>query len=141
MNDRKCADREAALESAIISAILLVAEMDAALDSGCADVIAEEILTKLDEFAPLSIAEITHFGLRERFLAHIATYGRLRTIAPEWLDLETYLESHRKVFFDDLLYILDADEWYDSNPAFYSLITSIAPTVERLLDDRFSIPF
>lgn len=141
MNDRECADREAALKSAMISAILLVAEIDATLDSGCADVIADEILTKLEEFAPLPIAEITRFGLRERFLAHITTYGRLRTIAPEWLDLETYLESQRKVFFDDLLYVLDADEWYDSNPAFYSLIMSIAPTVEHLLNDRFSIPF
>jgi hypothetical protein len=26
------------------------------------------------------------------------------------------------------------------NPAFYSLIMSIAPTVEHLLNDRFSIP-
>jgi hypothetical protein len=141
MNDRELVDNKAPLKSAMISAILLLAEMDHALDSGCAEVIADEILTKLEEFAPLSIAEVIRFGLRERFLETITIYGRLRTVAPEWLDLETYLESHSKVFFDDLLYVLDADKWYDSNPAFYSLIMSIAPTVERLLDDRFSIPF
>lgn len=141
MNDKELDDHEEALKSAMISAILLLAEMDQALDLGCAEVIADDILNKLEEFAPLSIADIARFGLRERFLAHVTTYGRLRTIAPEWLDLETYLESHRKVFFEDVLYVLDADQWSESHPAFYSLIMSIAPAVERILDDQFSIPF
>jgi hypothetical protein len=119
----------------------LIAEMDQALDHGCAEVAAEEIVTNLEQSTPLLIAEVIRCGLRERFLAHITTYGRLRTIAPEWLDLETYLESHRKVFFEDVLYVLDADEWNESHPEFYSLIMSIAPAAERVLDDRFGIPF
>lgn len=141
MSHTELDDHETALKSAMISAILLLAEMDQALDFGCAEVIADEILIKLEEFAPLSIAPLTRCGLREQFLEHITMYGRLRTIAPEWLDLESYLESREKVFFDDVLYILDAGEWSESHPAFYSLIVSIAPAVERLLDDRFSIPF
>jgi hypothetical protein len=141
MKNKKLDDRETAIKSAMISAILLVAEMDMALDVGCAEVIADDIMRKLEEFAPLSISDVTRFGLRERLLAHVTTYGRLRTIAPEFLDLETYLESRRKVFFDDLLYVLDADEWIESHPEFYWLIISITNTVERILDDRYSIPF
>ncbi|MGQ7935460.1 hypothetical protein [Paraburkholderia sp. D1E] len=141
MNVTELDDHEAALKAAMISAISLIAEMDQALDYGCAEVTAEEIVTKLEQFAPLLIADVTQSGLREQFLAHIGTYSHARTIAPEWLDLETYLESHRKVFFEDVLHILDADEWSESHPAFYSLIMSIAPAVERVLDDRFSIPF
>ncbi|SFU26322.1 hypothetical protein [Paraburkholderia aspalathi] len=141
MNDAELDNHEAALKSAMISAILLLAEMDQALHFGCAEVKADEILTKLEEFAPLSIAEVIRFGLREQFLAHITMYGSARTIALQWRDPETYFESYGKLSFEDVLYILDADEWNESHPAFYSLITSIAPTVERILDDRFGIPF
>ena len=141
MNVTELDDHEAALKSAMISAILLIAEMDHALNYGCAEVATEEIVTKLEQFAPLLIADVIHRGLREQFLAHIGMYSHVRTIAPERLDLETYLESHRKVFFEDVLYIVDADDWSESHPAFYSLIMSIAPAVERVLDDRFSIPF
>ena len=141
MDDTERDDHEAALKSAMISAILLLAEMDQALHFGCAEVKADEILRKLEEFAPLSIAGVIRFGLREQFMAHIGTYSHVRTIAPKWLDLESYLESCQKVSFEDVLYILDADGWNESHPAFYSLIMSIAPAVERILDDRFSIPF
>jgi hypothetical protein len=141
MNDTKLDDGERPLKFAMISAVSLIAEMDHALDHGCAEFTAEEIVMKLEQFVPLTIAEVIGCGLRERFLEYITTYGHLRTIAPEWLDLETYLESHRKVFFEDVLYVLDANDWNQSHPAFYSLMMSIAPAVERFMDDRFGIPF
>lgn len=141
MNNTKLDSREGTLEFAMISAIFMIAEMDEALDQGCAEVVAEEILTKLAESAPLLLADVTRSGLREQLLSHVAAYGLLRTTAPCWLDLETYLESRRKVYLDDLIHVLDADGWDKSNPAFYSFFMSIAPMVKVKLDDAFSIPF
>jgi hypothetical protein len=141
MNDTELDSREGTLEFAMISAIFMIAEMDDALSQGCVEIVAEEILTKLEASAPLLLAEVARNGLREQLLSHIAAYGLLRTTAPYWLDLETYLESRRKIFLDDLIHVLDADKWDKSNPAFYSLFMSIAPVVEAKLDDAFSIPF
>jgi len=113
----------------------MIAEMDKALGRDCAEVGAQKILTKLEDSAPLLLAEVARSGLREQLLSHIAAYGLLRTIAPYWLDLETYLESRRKIFLDELIHVLDADNWVKSNPAFYSLFMSIAPVVKVKLDD------
>jgi hypothetical protein len=141
MKDTELDSREGTLEFAMISAIFTIAEMDEALDWGCAEVVAEEILTKLEDSAPVLLAEVTESGLREQLLSHIGAYGLLRTSVPNWLDLETYLESRRKVFFDDIIHVLHADGWSESHPAFYSLFMSIASLVEARIDASITIPW
>ena len=134
-------DLNGTLEIAMISAIFMITEMDEALTHGCADIVPEEILAQLEATAPPLLAEGARDGLREQLLEHLATYGLLRTIVPDWLDLETFCESHMKVYFNDLMYVLHADGWSESHPEFYSLFMSIAPVVERRIDEPITMEF
>lgn len=129
------------LKFALTSAVYLIADMDDSLDWGCADVVAEEIIENLQKTAPLLMSEVTHAGLRANLLSFIKNYDILRQLVPNWLDLESYLESRRKVSLDDLLYVLDAEGWDTSYPSFYSLFQSILPVIRPRLEDRYTIPW
>jgi hypothetical protein len=132
-------DREGPLEFAMIAAINLIADLDESLPDGSAPVVPEEILQALGESAPLLMAEVTRCGFREQLLSHIGDYGLLRQHAPDWIDLEGFLDWKERVFFEDLLDVLDAENWRISRPAFHTLFLSIAPVIQARLEAAYAI--
>jgi hypothetical protein len=141
MDDIEFNDREGTLEFAMIVAIALIADMDESLPEGSATVVPEEVLRMLEKSAPMLMSEVTQCGFREQLLSHLADYGLLRQLVPNWVDLEAFLDSHRRMFFEDLLYVLEAEDWKTSRPAFHSLFLSIVPVIRPRLEARCAIPW
>ncbi|MFM0553581.1 hypothetical protein P0D69_21760 [Paraburkholderia sediminicola] len=141
MNATELNERDGTLEFAMIVAISTIAGMDESLPNGTVTVTAEEILQAMEKTSPLLVSEIVRCGYREQFLSHIADYGLLRQLVPNWVELEVFLESGRRVFFDDLLYVLDAEKWNVSHPKFHALFLSIAPVIQARLEAAYTMPF
>lgn len=132
-------DQHGTLESAMIAAIFHIANMDECLSEGSVTVIPEEILGSVEKSAPLLMSEVARSGFREQLLSHLGDYGLLRQHVPGWLDLEGFLDWKQRVFFEDLLDVLEAENWRTSRPAFHSLFLSIAPVIKTRLEAAHTI--
>ncbi|MFB9125721.1 hypothetical protein E2553_36105 [Paraburkholderia dipogonis] len=141
MNDIGFADHEETLEFAMIAAVNLIADMDESLPDGSATVVPEHILQALDKSAPLLMSEVTQYGLWGELLSHIGDYGLLRQLVADWVDLEGFLDCGRRVFFEDLLYALEAENWKTSRPTFHALFLSIVPVIRPRLEAMYAIPW
>jgi hypothetical protein len=133
--------REGILKLAVLSAIGRIVTMDESISEGCVTVVPEEVARTLEQNSPLLMTEVSREGLRERLLSHISDYALLRELAPKWISVEAYLDSKRRIFFQDLLHALDAEDWQTCHPDFYALFMSIAPEIEDRIDDAFGIPW
>ncbi|MFL9900025.1 hypothetical protein PQR71_18030 [Paraburkholderia fungorum] len=139
MNDIELDDHEGTLERAMIAAISLIADMDESLPEGSVTVVPEEILQTLEKSAPSLMSEVTRSGFREQLLSHLGDYGILRQHVPDWLDLEGFLDWRQRVFFHDLLEVLEAENWRISRRAFHTLFLSIAPVIQARLEAAYAI--
>jgi hypothetical protein len=141
MNDAGLAHREETLESAMIAAVNLIADMDETLSEGSAAVVPEKIMQALDKSAPALMSEVGQCGLRGELLSHIGDYGLLRQLVADWVDLESFLDCGRRVFFEDLLCVLEAENWKTSRPTFHALFVSIVPAIQPRLEAMYAIPW
>jgi hypothetical protein len=139
LNDVTLNDQQGTLEFAMITAIFHIADMDDCLSEGSVTVIPEEIMQSLETSAPLLMSEVTRSGLREQLLSHLSDYGVLRQHVPDWLDLEGFLDWKQRVFFEDLVDVIEAENWRTSRPAFHSLFLSIAPVIKTRLEAAHTI--
>jgi hypothetical protein len=141
MNDIKIDTQDGILKLAVLSAIEQIAVMDASIDEGCVAVVPAEIVQTLEKTSHLLMTEVNRSGLREQLLSHIAEYALLRKLAPQWIIVDAYLDSNRRIFFHDLLHTLDAEDWQAAHPDFHSLFMSIAPEIEAKIVAAFEIPW
>lgn len=140
MSDLEPNKHGSALAAAMVSVIGLIFDMDVALDEGCADIVPEEIVRKLEESAAPLMSEVTRVGLRDALQLRIEDYDLIRRLAPGLLDVESYLDNSRRLFFDDAVYVMDEEGWERSHPEFYTLFHSILEAI-RPLEERFMIPW